>query len=271
MLRATIIAFILSVGLIGVVQAEPLPEQDALRNSIGTPPTDIAVVEPHLSTPGRPVQVTYRGWPATVVLDKQLGNAWRQEGIEVEFRALDGYVSRIPGERFVQHEAHLVFERVGHSTFTIDNLAQNETNVPLGPYYLVWDNVGKPDLIAEGGTYWPYQVVEVLVSSARKDALTPPGLSATVQGHVATVQKYCLSCHQVNGYGGAKWPGNLAEQARRYDRATFTRWVIEPGQVKPNTTMPGLPSAIPLAQREQLADVIFDFLTEVPVLAATKD
>jgi hypothetical protein len=35
--------------------------------------------------------------------------------------------------------------------------------------------------------------------------------------------------------------------------------------------MPGLPSAIPLAQREQLADVIFDFLTEVPVLAATKD
>lgn len=271
MLRAKIIVFILWVGLVGAVQAEPLPEQYVLRNSIGTPPSDITVVEPHLSTTGRPVQVTYRGWPATVVLDKLLGNEWRQQGIEVEFRALDGYVSRIPSERFLLHKAHLVFARVGHPSFTIDNLAQNEKNVPLGPYYLVWDNVGAPNLIAEGGTYWPYQVAEVLVSSARKDALTPPGLPTNVQEHAATVQKYCLSCHQVNGYGGAKWPGNLANQARRYDRAAFARWVIEPGMVKPNTTMPGLPSAIPLAQRKQLANAIFDFLTQVPALAATKD
>lgn len=271
MLRATLFAFLLSVGLIEVVRAEPLPKPEALRESLATPPTDITVVEPHLSSPGRPVQVTYRGWPATVVLDKLLGNAWRQEGIEVEFRALDGYVSRIPGERFMAHKAHLAFERIGHPDFTIDNLAQNEKNVALGPYYLVWGNLGKPELIAEGGTYWPYQVAEILVSSARKDALTPSGLPATLQGHVSAVQKYCLSCHQVNGYGGAKWFGNLAEQARHYDRAAFTRWVIEPGQVKPNTTMPGLPSAIPLAQRKQLADVIFDYLTEVPVLSETKD
>lgn len=258
------------VALIGALAAlpagaVPLPKRAQWQAQLAAP-VSVSVVEPHLSTPSRPQRVTYRGWPAQRVLDHLLGTAWRAPGAEVEFRALDGFVSRIPSSRFLQHDAYLVFARVDGAAFTVNNHAQNEKNVPLGPYYLVWQNTGKPDLIAEGGTYWPYQVAEILVSTARKSALTPSGLPAALHAQADQVQKLCLSCHQVNGYGGAKWPGNLAEQARRLDRNAFTQWVIEPGRVKPGTTMPGLSAHLPLAQREQMAKDMFDYLTQVPLL-----
>jgi hypothetical protein len=189
--------------------------------------------------------------------------------VEIEFRALDGYVSRIPAERFMKFEAFLTFEHVGHRRFVVENREQNESNVALGPYYLVWNNVRHPELLAEGGTYWPYQVQQILVSTAFKAALLPPGLPADLSGTAALAQKYCLSCHKVNGFGGDKWPGNLALLARQHPRDGFVRWVLEPGVVKPGTTMPGLPAALPLAEREALAQKLYGYLTQVPITQET--
>ncbi len=136
-------------------RAAEVPDLQAMQALIGAPSTAAIVVEPHLSTREREVRVRYRGWPAPGVLNKLLGPAWRAPGVEVEFRALDGYVSRIPNERFAAYAAWLVFERIGHPAFTLDNLQQNEKDVRFGPYYLVWDNIGHPELLREGATYWP--------------------------------------------------------------------------------------------------------------------
>jgi hypothetical protein len=154
------------------VQAAPLPDKATMAQVLQRAPQRLSVVEPHLSMPDKPVQVDYMGWPAEVVLDSVLGAAnWRKPDVDVEFRALDGYVSRIPAERFTQYQAYWVVERVGHATFSVDNLKQNEKAVPLGPYYLVWDNIRSPELVAEGGSFWPYQVADVKVSSTRLQAL----------------------------------------------------------------------------------------------------
>lgn len=253
----------------GIVQAAHLPEREALQQILDQSPQTIEVVEPHLTTRMRQTRVTYLGWPAEQVLDAVLGVDWRTPGQDVEFRARDGYVSRIPSEQFQRYAASLVFERIGHPAFTLDDPGQNQKNVPLGPYYLVWDNVSAPELRAEGGTYWPYQVVQVQVSTARRDALLPGSMTERYATAAAEVQKYCLSCHQINGMGGEKWPGNLAKQVKSLPDSAFLRWVLEPSRVKPGTTMPPLPEGLPRAEREALARRLLDYLKTIPVVVPT--
>lgn len=249
----------------GMAQAALLPGPADLQQILQQSPQTVQVVEPHLTTHERQTRVDYRGWPAERVLDAVLGREWRTAGLEVEFRALDGYVSRIPAERLTQYRAYLVFERIGQSAFTIDNPGQNQQNVPLGPYYLVWDNIQAPELVAEGGTYWPYQVTQIQVSAARLEALLPGTLAERYASVAAEAQKYCLSCHQINGFGGEKWPGNLAQQAQSLQDSDFLRWVLEPSRVKPGTTMPPLPEGLPPAERDALARRLLEYLKAVPV------
>lgn len=247
------------------VLAVTLPDLEALTRTMGDRGAVREVVEPHLSTRDQAVRLRYRGWPAEQVLDRLLGTAWRQPGVEVEFRALDGYVSRVPAERFMRYRAYLVHERVGHPSFSVDNRGQNEKNVPLGPYYLIWDNVRAPELLPEGGNYWPYQVSQILVSTARTEALLPGDLAGRHGEAAALTQKHCLACHQINGYGGNKWPGNLASLAGKLSDTDFLRWVLNPSDLKPGTTMPGLPDGLPEPERQAIAKRVLDYLRAVPV------
>lgn len=252
--------------LTGRAAAVELPDPAAMETSLGEAAVLVEVVEPHLSTIDRPVSVQYRGWPAERVLDRWLGQAWRAPGAEIEFRALDGYVSHIPAERFRQYRAYLVFERSGHPTFSVDNRLQNDKNVALGPWYLVWDNIRNPALRGDSGTFWPYQVKKLWLSTARLDALLPAGIAARHADTAGLAQKYCLSCHQVNGYGGDKWPINLAERVKSLSRPVFLQWVLRPDLAKPGTGMPGLPDMMPTDQRAALADKLYDYLMAVPVV-----
>ena len=134
-------------------------------------PVTVAVLEPHLMRDGRMPEVRYLGFPAEAVLTAVLGQGWRDPGQELEFRALDGFVSRIPVERFAQHRAWLVHARADGRPFQVDNHLQGEKQVPLGPFYLVWDNRTSKALQAEGGALWPYQVASVSVGPSSTRAL----------------------------------------------------------------------------------------------------
>ena len=259
-----LIAAGLSLAL-SAAQAIELPARAELQQRLGREPATVRVVEPHLSTAQKPQRLSYRGWPATQVLDALFGPEWKDPRVDIEFRALDGYVSRIPSERFRRHRAWLVFERTDQPEFSVHNLAQNEKNVPLGPYYLVWDNIRSPELLAQGAANWPYQVAQVLLSTQRTAALLPAGMAPRFQRHAAEAQAHCLTCHQVNGYGGDKWPINLAVSARGMDAEAFRRWVLQPSEVKPGTTMPGLPDTLAAAEREAMARRLYTYLRALPV------
>lgn len=263
-LRAVSFALLLAI-FPATASADELPEPTAMSSFLAAPPVLVQVKEPHLSTKSNPVFVQYRGWPAERVLDKWLGQAWRTPGVEIEFRALDGYVSHIPYERFQKYSAYLVFERLGQANFSVDNQLQNEKNVPLGPYYLIWDNIKDPDLLADGATYWPYQVTQLRVAKARLDTLLPKGMDARYSESAALAQKYCLSCHQVNGYGGGKWPVNLAQVAKTLAQDIFMQWILQPSLAKPGTVMPGLPDTLPTIEREAVARKLFEYFKILPV------
>ena len=110
--------------------AETLPDPQGLQARMGTPPLTVTVYEPHLTTGDTYVARDYLGYPAEAVIGEILGPDWRETAKEIEFRALDGYVSRIPVARFRPGKAFLVFGLADGSEFTVDNLAQNQKSVP---------------------------------------------------------------------------------------------------------------------------------------------
>ena len=256
----------LVLSLASATQAAEMPPVDALPAQMGAPAATVTVYEPHLSVGDTHVAVDYVGYTAVDVLAQLFGADWAREAETVEFRALDGYVSRIAIARFLTEGAFIVFARGDGSPFTIDNLAQNETDVPLGPYYLVWDNMGNPALLAEGARNWPYQVAEVNLVTLSDTALLPDGLDARFHAGAALAETHCLNCHMVNGYGGEKFEGNLAEIAKDYEEAEFVSLVLAPLSALEETTMPPLSDRLAEEERQRIAKALFDYLTALPLL-----
>ena len=134
-----------------IALAEKIPSPEALEQ-LGARPVTLSVIEPHESTPEHPVAIDYLAFPAPVVISAALGSGWEAKTKTIEFRALDGYVSRVDVTRLTNGKAYMAFARADRSPFTVNNLAQNEKNVPLGPYYLIWDNRADPELLLEGAS-----------------------------------------------------------------------------------------------------------------------
>ena len=265
--RFTAIAVALGLTMLAAlpVRAAEMPPIDGLQAQMGAPAATVTVYEPHLSVGDAHTAVDYVGYPAVDVMARLFGPDWQSEAETIEFRALDGYVSRLPVERFLTEGAFIVFMRGDGSPFTVDNLAQNETDVPLGPYYLIWDNIGNPALLEEGARNWPYQVAEVNLVTLSDAALLPPGLDERFHEGAALAKTHCLSCHLVNGYGGEKFEANLAEVAKVYDEAEFVRLVLAPLSVLEETTMPPLSDRLDEQERRRIAKALFDYLVALPV------
>src|SRR5690606_572299 len=104
-------------------------------------------------------------------------------------------------------KAFFAFERVGNSYFVLNNKAQNDIAVGLGPFYLIWDNFADRAIRGLGASVWPYQVVAVdLVRFVdRFPGMAPDaGASKSVVNGFKTYRTHCMSCHTINGEGGKK-------------------------------------------------------------------
>ena len=247
-----------------IALAEKIPSPEALEQ-LGARPVTLSVIEPHESTPEHPVAIDYLAFPAPVVISAALGSGWEAKTKTIEFRALDGYVSRVDVTRLANGKAYMAFARADRSPFTVNNLAQNEKNVPLGPYYLIWDNRADPELLLEGDRNWPYEVIDVSLFNVSEAALRPPGFDPALEPGLSSAKVYCLTCHQVNGFGGGKVEGNLALVARAMPAAEFVKWTLEPSSVKPDTAMPALSANLDEAQRRAIAQSIYEYLSHVPI------
>lgn len=267
-LRLTMLGAVLGLALLAAspLRAVEMPAVDDLEAQMGAPAGTITVYELHLSVGDDHVAVDYVGYPAVDVLARLFGTDWHTQGDTVEFRASDGYVLSVAADRLLAIDAYLVFAQADGSPFTVDNLLQNQTDVPLGPYYLVWDNIGNPALIQEGPGTWIYQIIDANLVSLSDEALLPAGLDARFHEGAALAKTHCLNCHMVNGYGGEKFEGNLAEFAKIYDEAEFIRLILAPLSVLEETTMPPLSPRLTEPERERIAKALYDYLVALPVL-----
>ena len=255
------VGLVLLLGFAAAASGAPLPPPDAIEKS-GARPVTLTVAEPHESRPGRPVEVAYRAFPAPIALAAALGPDWASKARAIEFRALDGYVSRIDVARLESGRAFLAFARADRRPFEVDNLGQNERHIPLGPYYLIWDNRRDPALLDAGARDWPYQAADVVFADDRA-ALRPPGFDPELVKGLSAAKANCLTCHQVNGWGGDKVAGDLALMARQTTKADFIRRALDPSAVDPKSTMPPLMPGAPKAARRAAAEAIFAYLVRV--------
>lgn len=246
------------------VFADILPDPDQLAQRIGHLPSPITVYEPHLSTPARPTERTYLGWRFVDVALTLFGSDWHSQGDTIEFRALDGYVSRLAASDFTAHSAWLVSGLPDGSAFLVDNLLQNEADIPLGPYYLVWENIEDSEILERGASIWPYQVAEILTITLSTAALLPEGLDPTLAGGAEIARAHCLNCHMLNGFGGNKVEGDLAVLATTLEPKEFRAWLLDPSARKPDTTMAALAPSLPEAERAALADQLWAYLAAMP-------
>jgi len=257
--------FVVALCAAVTAEAEPLPAPDELIARMGAEPAVVAIHEPHLTTAAGHVTVDYVGYPFKDVADALLGAGWETKADALEFRTLDGYVSRIPMTTFATYSPYLVFRIADKPQFTVDNLPQNEKDVPLGPYYLVWQNIDDKQVLAEGLGIWPYQIKEIRLDLGSDAALVPPGLDAQFKHGAELAKAYCLNCHEVNGYGGEKIVGNLAKMARNLSPEKFSAWLLDPKSVKAGTKMPALSPSLPEDERAKIASDLYAYLVNVPL------
>ena len=179
-------------ALVTIARAGTLPTPSDFMKVSGLPPTSLTVIEPHESRPGHPVETAYRAFPAPALLSAALGADWDTRADGILFRARDGYVSRVAIAPLKSGKAWLAFARADGSSFSVDNLDQSEPKVPLGPYYLIWNNRADSSWAEKGSADWPYQVTSVTYA-ATDTALRPPGFDPAFEPGLDKAQARCLS------------------------------------------------------------------------------
>lgn len=199
----------------------------------------VMVFEPHESE-----NREYTGFPVSALFTEVYGEEWKSSE-EILFTCSDGYQPSIPCARFKEYPAYLVYGCADKKEFTLVSKRQNNELVQLGPFYLVWDNLKYPELKAEGGEGWPYQVttIDLINFSDRFPNMAPPkNSSEAVKSGFMAFHKQCMTCHTINGEGGGKsvelnYPVNVTEY---FEESWLARWIDKPTTIKHNTTMPAL-------------------------------
>jgi hypothetical protein len=145
----------------GNVLAVDLPTPERLAVYYGIRSQKVSVVELHESTTERLVVVDYTAMPMDALLTKWFGDRWKTENAEIVFFAHDGYRSAIESSKLKKYRSFLAFAGDDGSSFVVDNICQNQKQISLGPYYLIWENRGLQELLRQGAYDRPYQIISI--------------------------------------------------------------------------------------------------------------
>lgn len=197
----------------------------------------ITVYEPHEKK-----KVSYEAISVKELFNKIYGKQW-ERAEEVLFTCSDGYQPSIPVSEFKKYDAYFAFRRENMKKFTLNNKLQEEKEIKLGPFYLIWDNIKHSQLKEKGASSWPYQVISIdLIRFKDKFPKMAPhkNRSHDVTEGFLLYRTHCMSCHSVNGEGGDKaaelnYPVNITEY---FDEKWLKKWIDNPNKVRLRSQMP---------------------------------
>jgi len=217
---------------------------------------EVLVYEPHEKK-----QVVYKAVPVARIMDEIYGPRWRDEE-EILFTCADGYQPSIPVGDFLENDAYLAFRRTDQERFTLDNTGQRETNVELGPFYLIWENIENEKAQVRESAIWPYQVIgmDLVRFEDRFGSMLPPLESRrdSTAGFLA-YRRYCTSCHKINGQGGDKARDlNRPNITKIRDPEWLENFISDPHSMRPGIAMAPLDPE--LENRDQVIRAIVRYL-----------
>jgi mono/diheme cytochrome c family protein len=223
------------------VHGKPVAQLSFADMEKKVPATQITVWEPHEDK-----NVTYEGFDARKLFAAVYGDEWKEID-EVLFTCVDGYQPVLPRDRFDRHASILAFRRLDQAVFNIQNRFQAEKDVPLGPFYLVWDNLKSKELRDQGANAWAYQIVgvDLVTFTDRFPKMSPPkNASDKAKNGFLAFRENCMSCHTLNGEGGGKAPElNYPTSVTEYfSDAWMRKWLLDPRSIRYNSTMPDFAS-----------------------------
>jgi mono/diheme cytochrome c family protein len=222
---------------------------------------EVEVFDPHQRE-----KTVFRALPLTAVLDDAYGPIWREREAIV-FSCRDGYEPTLSVRRLLRHAAFLAVGRPGTAEFSLREDRNGVTRqVELGPFYVIWENLGDARVRAEDDYGWPYQVVRIdLVSfRSRFGAMAPDRASSEeIRAGFEAFVIHCSRCHSVNGRGGKVGPElNYPANPTEYMKAEWLRkWIDDPTSMRNAPTMPPLNPKLP--DRARVIDDIVAYLEAI--------
>ncbi len=164
----------------------------------------ISIEDPHY---GR--VKNYLACPVLDVLRQGFGiNAEDLSGVDVVFRASDGYAKPSPGALLTEDGGWLTFTDADRGTLekpAWDPIDRRQ--IDPAPFYVVWS--GEPQRDTQRYP-WPYQLVEIELTSLEKTYphIVPTGAAAgsSEKAGYDIFKSECIACHSINGEGGKVGP-----------------------------------------------------------------
>ncbi len=222
------------------------------------PRSDLQVREPYSGK-----IETAQGWPIPVAMEKLFGPKWKEIS-EWVFVCQDGYRAVIPTKRLTEHHGMLATAWKGREEFSVlKDVAGKKVLTPVGPFYLVWENLHDAEMAKEGDHGWPYQIVDIESSEPVEKPWVPDSkASMRVRKGYATCQSFCLSCHSIDGKGGKVGPELHApiNVTQYYNPAYLPKWILDPLSIRKGTPMPAYRPEAPLDDRKREVDEIIAYL-----------
>lgn len=247
-----------------LLAAGPAPAQDITFKSHGKtvrtvsvadlvkqiPPRDITLWEPHEKK-----EVSFKAFAADELMRKIYGDDWRREE-EALFTCTDGFQPSLPVSEFKDHQGYLAFARNDDPEFSVLSPDEHK-KVPMGPLYLVWENI-KDASIRRQGTIpgWPYQVatIDLIRFADRFPRMSPPpGSPASARHGFLVFRRYCVSCHTVNGDGGGKGVElNYPASPTEYWKETWLKkWITDPRSIRYDAQMHAFDRSSPAWEKDR--------------------
>lgn len=183
---------------------------------------------------------TYEAVPLVGVLRKIGGYARANAATtQVVFECADGYNPSMPLQKVLSRKAYLALRDADAPagqdwTTVVGKTGEVKT---VAPFYVVYTDVPPADETFK----WPYNLVRIRLQPAA-DELARLHPTGTPERGYALFRTHCLTCHALNGLGGAmgpemNFPKNITEYWREADLRAFVR---NPASYRQGSKMPAI-------------------------------
>jgi cytochrome c2 len=170
------------------------------------------------------------------------------------FECIDGYKPEMPLELFLNAKPYLAFKDIdAPKGFNWERIIKDGNEMNADPFYLVYTS---SESTTNQEYKWPYNVIKFQLVSKNINSALEPINDEKAQKGFALYQKYCITCHAINGIGGEMGPElNYPKSVTEYwKEKELVDYIVDPASFRYKVKMPTL--GITKQQSQEIVDYL---------------